>query len=385
MKLLSLVTSCFSVPSRPPMPEWNGLPDELVVEIAKTANALDSRNRRFTDAPNVARTMASVHPAWKRALGLYVNFINVTTQRTADLQRAVKAYPNAQFVYVDMDKHREAVDLTPLAQLKRLSFLSLRRSTRITDHEFKTLRLHPEANLEHLDLNGCVHLSAQGLAHLRHLPKLTALDLTKCAISDEQLAQVACVSTLRTLDLSQTRVKGPGLAYLEPLTQLKELNLSGCAYINNASLEYVGRLTGLQNLTLPTWTPRLNINDIGLAHLSKLHELRELEIGGLTQTSPTGIVSLRELQKLERLVVHGAIDRPDDVFEAIGTLSQLEKLSLFGLREVSTTAVAHLCNLTKLKSVTFQNPTLGDAALNQLERVLFIPPRGPSYANRVAG
>ena len=128
-----------------------------------------------------------------------------------------KLYPNKE-VNTDSFQVESNSGITSLAgieKLTRLRILYCTHQQNLSDFE----ALNKLTNLEHLDLSHCKHMT--DISFVQHMPKLKSIFLAGYTIKD--------------------------LSPLVGLSQLKKVNLYGCRVINP---EVLGRLTGLENLTL---------------------------------------------------------------------------------------------------------------------------------------
>ena len=87
------------------------------------------------------------------------------------------------------------------------------------------------------------------LDRLRLLPRLESLSLIGCDVSDADATALAACRSLRTLDLTNTRIGDAGLAEIADLP-LVDLDLSGTR-VTAASLPTLGRMTTLRRLGVP--------------------------------------------------------------------------------------------------------------------------------------
>ncbi|MFM2096023.1 MAG: hypothetical protein RIS70_3147 [Planctomycetota bacterium] len=136
-------------------------------------------------------------------------------------------------------------------------------------------------------------------------------------VTDEWLACLSGISTLRRIDLSNCDVKGDGLRHLGNLTALRELNL--------------------------TLTP---LTDDGLRHLGGLTELRVLGLAS-TQCTGAGFVHLTGLKKLESVNFHFT-PLNDEGLRAITQVSISDRL-WFAHTKFTDAGAAALSKLTELK------------------------------------
>lgn len=136
-------------------------------------------------------------------------------------------------------------------------------------------------------------------------------------VTDDWLARLSTVSTLRRIDLSNCAIQGHGLRHLASLTGLRELNL--------------------------TLTP---VNDDGLKHLAGLTEIRMLGLAS-TQCTGAGFAHLKQLQKLESVNFHFTPFN-DAGIAAIAELPISDRL-WFGHTHFTDAGAAPLAKLTRLK------------------------------------
>ena len=177
-----------------------------------------------------------------------------------------------------------------------------------TDEGLRHLRGLTE--LEYLELKS-ENLHGPGLAYLETLPNLRYLRLARTA-PDLSLAELSKVPALEVLNLSNERVRDETLATLPALPRLASLSLGG-ATVGDGGLGPLFRLTGLEELglagtsvtdagvealskapalrenlrvlllgeSIQDWTAPTKVTVSGLAHLSRLRRLAELNVGGV--------------------------------------------------------------------------------------------------------
>jgi len=121
-------------------------------------------------------------------------------------------------------------------------------------------------NDEHREVD--FHLGAsctdQQLAPLAKIKNVVSLNLGKTPVTDAGLAYVEPLTGLVELHLEQTKITDQGLAQLKGLVNLRYLNLYGTA-LGDAGLE---QLTGLKNLrNLYVW--RTKVTDEGIKKLKQ--------------------------------------------------------------------------------------------------------------------
>ena len=186
---------------------------------------------------------------------------------------------------------------------------------------------------------------------------ITEVSLARTDATDDDVASVAQIKTLKRLDLSFTYVTDLGIKELRGLRQLEDLDLETAEALTDAAMNYVreiptlkrlkvrgvditdagmpaiGHMTGLVALDLS----HTMIEDVGLEVLPSLGQLEELKIGGNMITG-LNLNFLKLLPKLKRLSLNGAQRRnagacwtprvTDLDLETISLLSGLEELDL---------------------------------------------------------
>jgi|GEM_PF-1174907 len=184
------------------------------------------------------------------------------------------------------------------------------------------------------------------------------------------------------LNVSGEVPKGRPFANLRP-NDIQIMNLLTCHYVNDALIQDVSRLTGLEVLMIgeSTITPK------GLRYLARLKMLKGLSIPGYIRSQD--MVFLRELPLLEYLHFGGPMVT-DDKMPVIGMLTSLTQLSLGGsevgqglaelkglksLRWLHLEAnrsydidkhLAHIAGLTELEELDLGDTQIGDAGLAHL-------------------
>lgn len=212
--------------------------------------------------------------------------------------------------------------------------------------------------------------------------KITGVDLRSSWVTDSDLAEVAAIPGLKTLDLSLSRVTDRGMRALRPATgvvdlnlyfaelvtdegmsivrdwkNLKRLNVRGTK-ITDTTLEFVSTLPALEALDIGY----AEVTDVGLDRLTSMTSLRELTIGG-NKLTDVGVHLLRQLPQLTYLDVGGeqrtdsglwSVSLTEAGVESIATLTGLRELRMAG-RGVSGRSLEKLKGLVKLERLVLQN------------------------------
>ncbi len=164
---------------------------------------------------------------------------------------------------------------------KKLRRLSLRR-TELTAEGLKQLAKLPR--LRELDV-GHTRVTAEGLRYLDELTQLERLHLAGIAMNKTGMAQLGELKRLRSLALTDCSLTTEALEGLARLTELRQLHLGGAmitvrdeVHVLNAEvrklgtdeLAYLAALSRLESLDLS----RVAITDEGLRHLAGLSRLK---------------------------------------------------------------------------------------------------------------
>lgn len=142
---------------------------------------------------------------------------------------------------------------------------------------------------------GYTQVTNEGLAHLSALESLRVLDLTRTHVRDDGLVHLAKLPHLQRLILARTAITGRGLPHLRELKSLIELDLDA-THVDDQGLYQLPALPKLRKLNLRG----TRISDAGLARLQELPALEELDVTN-TRITDACIIHLKELKKLRRL------------------------------------------------------------------------------------
>lgn len=122
---------------------------------------------------------------------------------------------------------------------------------------------------------------AAALKGLDGLPHLESVLLLGPAFTDEAVAEIAHIKTLRDVQLHRTRVTDKGIAALAELPHLRRLTFWGSG-LTDEGLKDVARMKQLQYLEISD----APITDAGLRTLAGLTGLRRLQIANSQATGP---------------------------------------------------------------------------------------------------
>ena len=135
--------------------------------------------------------------------------------------------------------------------------------------------------------SGQLKLDADGLAHLQAMPNLQVLNIGH-DITDDALAQVGKIKTLKVLFLQGVEITNEGFGHLSGLTNLRRLRLTRNTGIDGAALASLSDLAFLEDLDFGLTL----IDDQGVDHLVAMRSLKYLDLRA-THVSQGGYQRLR--------------------------------------------------------------------------------------------
>ncbi|MFM9116377.1 MAG: hypothetical protein ACKOU6_09490 [Planctomycetota bacterium] len=169
------------------------------------------------------------------------------------------------------------------------------RNEQVTDEWLACLA--EVTTLRRLDVSNCA-IKGDGLRHLRNLRGLRELNLTLTPVADEGLAHLANLTELRMLGLASTQCTGTGFTHLQALQKLESVNFHFTP-LNDAGLRAIAQLPIADRL----WFAHTKFTDAGAAELSRLTQLKRCGIGSTDQASSGEAVAALTKLPLEDLAL----------------------------------------------------------------------------------
>jgi Leucine-rich repeat (LRR) protein len=159
------------------------------------------------------------------------------------------------------------------------------------------------SGLRSLMLYGCPQLTDKGLARLTSLKSLKKLYINSTKVTITGLAELNSLPNLTDLNVRQIK-RGSSVLAISGLTNLEKLTLgfesrSGDS-LTDADLACLAKLKRLRSLQIP----HKGISNAGLKHLAGLTSLEHLSVGGKLVTDD-GLAHLANMQKLSSLILTG--------------------------------------------------------------------------------
>lgn len=172
--------------------------------------------------------------------------------------------------------------------------------------------------LRSLNLADCHRITNSALWPLTGLSSLRELDLSRCTkVTDASIRHLLSIPTLRKLWISETGVTADGVALLSSLLKLSLLDLGGLP-VTDKALKSLQALTKLEYLDL--WGSK--VTNKGTAVFLRFPKLSFLNLAW------TGVTNLPNLPSLECLNMSNCTI--DSVFNAAGGKAPLTRLILSG-------------------------------------------------------
>ena len=166
---------------------------------------------------------------------------------------------------------------------------------------------------------------------------------------------------LFAVDLSSTAVEDQHLAHFARFNGLREVRLSKAKRIGDAGIAHLSRLTSLRELDLY----HTRVTDAGLPALAGLASLEDLHLGA-TRVQGGGIIALRHLPRLRKLNLHDTLLDDIDVQDA-AEIRSLRQLVVFHTRVTVHGACALRTRRPDIKVVGARKPG-GDCSIPLLAR-----------------
>ena len=142
--------------------------------------------------------------------------------------------------------------------------------------------------------------------------------------------------------------------HIGALTGLKLLFISR-AIVTDSGLEIISKLTNLRRLEISFLTPDQRITDQGFSQLANLSKLRRLQLGNV-HILEDGFFHLAKLSNLENLTID--CEQITEIgFRHLTGLKNLKYLTL-DCEQIDKDGLEHISELTKLKSLVILNNSL---------------------------
>jgi len=196
----------------------------------------------------------------------------------------------------------------------------------------------------------CVQISKIAFNSVCKLTCLKELNLSGSRIASWNLPKLfLCLSNLVSLNLSSTDISDTTLCNVQYLLAVEQLYLTWTG-ISDAGLSIISTITTLKTLALGNC---FNITDTGVAHLSNLVNLEELDLSYSDECEITdqSMYSISNLAGLKKLNISRCKRVTDNGLSYIGKLVMLEWLNISSCWQISDDGLFHLSSLVFLKYI----------------------------------
>lgn len=216
-----------------------------------------------------------------------------------------------------------------------------------------------EVAADGLELRRQLSIHSQ-LRNLLELDQLERLTLRGIRLSDEDVALISRVTTVRWLDIDFTGITPSGIRKLRRLDKLETLHLAG-SNPGPDGLHQIAQLDTLRAL----WLDDVPVGDAGLKELQVLPLLEAISISD-GSISESGILQLTKYRMLRSVFVNLPLTDRE-----LGILSGIQRLRGMTIRsrKVTDTGIRKLVNLKKLQQLELRETRMTDDGLLQLARL----------------
>ena len=257
-------------------------------------------------------------------------------------------------------------DLSPLANLGADDLYMLGFSNPNNGSQVPDDRCMPHiVNLTGLKVLtlGRTNASAKGLKYLSSLSSLERL-YAPSGLTNDGLAEIARLSSLRALYIRDHSLTNAGLAHLAKLPLLEELELVGKGRVNDPGLAHLAKIPHLKYLMLEG----LVFTDAGMAHLKNCPSLRILDLSTQKKLTNSTLIHLSEIPQLERISFYWNENITD---EGIAHLTKLKSLSMLNIKhsKVTCAGLIHLAKIKTLVNLTLPDRGVTDAGIEHIAQL----------------
>uniref|UniRef100_A0A3B5AFR2 Uncharacterized LOC103363515 n=1 Tax=Stegastes partitus TaxID=144197 RepID=A0A3B5AFR2_9TELE len=248
--------------------------------------------------------------------------------------------------------------LQHITGLKSLCFLSLDQ-TKVTDAGMVLYLQSAPSCFSQLSLNQTAVTEATLAVLPTCVPQLRLLSIKQTEVKD--VTALAEMSSLQTLNLDGTGVTEASLEHLATHPTLSSLSLGGIPVIDgNHALQIISGLK-LTHLTLPG---RHSVTDSGLAFLSRLSLLSELDLTDYTQVTDQGVKQLTTMTMLKKLSLSNT-QVTDAGLPSLRGLQELQDLCLDRTAVTSRGVAALITCLPHLQVLGLASTQVGDTVVRR--------------------
>lgn len=209
--------------------------------------------------------------------------------------------------------------------------------------------------------NSFTQANVDAVAACRYLRKLS---LPGTCLENRDLSGWGRCSQLEEIQLS-IGPRADQLAFLPGLKRLRVLSLHGCDQVDNNAAEIISRCAGLKTLYLG----QTSVTDAGVACLSRLPYLEELDLNYNERLTGSGLESFRGHPNLRKLSLEST-GLTDVTLAVVVSLPALQELWLRGCQQLTDGSVDTLAKCRKLTKLIIYQTSLSERGIAALKQRL---------------
>ena len=207
--------------------------------------------------------------------------------------------------------------------------------------------------LEHLRLASNSEIKGHGFECLAAMQKLITLQCPETSITDQHLALLDGISTLKTIWLPGCKeVSGRGIDRLSQSQGCTQMSLNRCRKIDSPDFEVLAKFKNLEKLYIAN--TRIRNDDLEL--LSTLEKLETLNIGGNIWLDDVAFEKLKD-SSVETLYATELPRLSDAALQSASKMKNLVKLSVTAHDKFDGSGMKSFAGNTKMKYLTFEAPS----------------------------
>jgi WD40 repeat protein/Leucine-rich repeat (LRR) protein len=331
--------------------KWLVAETERGVERFDTATLRDDRLQ--TALAPVLRLGGMVRPEGD---GLHVEMALPGGPDSVAAMAALESVPQLRSLKIDRAEMMPAAATQSIAKMRSLRSLTINASDL---DDAQVARLAALSELTTLDLSHCRNITVPGFAALAKLSKLEDVRLAGTQMTAPGLVPLVGLKNLRSLDVSGASVRTEGLEVLTKYPALTDLNLG--SGIEDDGLEKLKGLTKLRTLMLEG----SDITDAGLAHAAEMTALEKLDLTR-SKITDAGLAHLKPMTNLKSLNL-SSTQVTDAGFVHLAGMTKLTSIGLYGLEKFTGAGLQHLRPATGLTTLNLNGTGVTDAGLAGLK------------------
>jgi len=355
---------------------------EILIKYKGTLPCLENLNMSFCTQLTNKELLLILQLCGSTLRSLYISETNVTEENLSEYMGTLPCLEN--LIMSDCNQLTDK-GLLQILQLCRSTLRSLDISyTDITGENLSEYKGTLPC-LENLNMQFCDQLTNKGLLQIlqlcgstirsldisetkitgenlseykRTLPCLENLNMSDCEqLTNKGLLQILqlCGSTLRSLDISNTNITGENLSeYKGTLPCLENLNMSSCKQLTDKGLLQILLLCGSTLRTLVIWGTNVT-GEIFFEYMGTLPCLNTLDMSNCKQLTNKGLLQILHLcgSTLKSLVIWGTNVTGENLSEYKGTLPCLNTLDMSNCKQLTNKGLLQILQFcgSKLRSL----------------------------------